>query len=170
MLSHPLHSFVIPFIIICTATQAFIYFFGLYCSLQLNFYFWMEHNLIIAYRKRAGESYWAHRFGLERKNLFNTINSIISLGSSKNPITSTVTIFGPNAPNVETEVNQQEGLKPVEYDLPDETEKLMATNNRLKISTGSFWPKALYEPWNLSFLSHWHAFRDGRNRTCSFRF
>ena len=135
MLSHFVHTVVIPLTILFTSSQAFIYFFGLYCSLQLNFYYWKEYNLLIEYwRRNVHESYWKLnsywklRFRIERNNLFSAMNSTITLGSAKNRLPSE-TVFESNEKLVEPEVNQTEkGQRPAEDNSLDETDVFLPSN------------------------------------------
>ena len=80
MLTAPVAGVVIPLVIIFTACQIFIYFFGLYCSLQLNFYYWKEYNLRIESRRKDNEvkANWRHRLELEKETVLDTVDSIAS--------------------------------------------------------------------------------------------
>ena len=80
MLTAPVAGVVIPLVIIFTGCQIFIYFFGLYCSLQLNFYYWKEYNLRIEKRRKdnAEKANWRHRLELEKETVLDTVDSITS--------------------------------------------------------------------------------------------
>ena len=76
MLKEIIRYLVIPTIISVITTQAISYFFGLYCSLQLNFYYWKELNLKIESRRKkcrrfGANSIWRQRFEVE-KEFFQT--------------------------------------------------------------------------------------------------
>ena len=143
MLTAPVAGVVIPLVIIFTACQIFIYFFGLYCSLQLNFYYWKEYNLRIESRRKDNEdkANWKHRLELEKETVLDTVDSIASRfrgnandqpndpnhneNSNAEPYTDPAeTDIGPKS---EPDANQKptHGPRPVIDDAPSETEELL---------------------------------------------
>ena len=139
MLTAPVAGVVIPLVIIFTGCQIFIYFFGLYCSLQLNFYYWKEYNLRIEKRRKdnAEKANWRHRLELEKETVLDTVDSITSrfMGGTEssndanhNENSNVTPNLDPNDTNLKPEMRPEpkptHGPRPVVDDIP-ETEKLL---------------------------------------------
>ena len=145
MLTAPVAGVVIPLVIVFTGAQIFIYFFGLYCSLQLNFYYWKEYNLRIEKRRKdnADKADWRHRLELEKETVLDCCDSIASRfrgDSSNDPNHNENSNVTPNTdlddtnldlkpevgPEMRLEARPIHGPRPVIDDTPDnETEKLL---------------------------------------------
>ena len=147
MLTAPVAGVVIPLFIIFTGCQIFIYFFGLYCSLQLNFYYWKEYNVRIEERRKnnADKANWRHRLELEKETVLDTVDSIASrfrgeTERSNDPNHNENSNVTPNTdpdhtnldlkpemvPEVRLEAKPTHGPKPVrDATADDETEKLL---------------------------------------------
>ena len=147
MLTAPVAGVAIPLVIIFTGCQIFIYFFGLYCSLQLNFYYWKEYNLRIEKRRKNNEdkANWRHRLELEKETVLDTVDSIASrfrleTDRSNDPNHNENSNVTPNTdpdhtnldlkpemgPEVRSEAKPTHGPRPVRDDTADnETEKLL---------------------------------------------
>ena len=141
MLTAPVAGVVIPLVIVFTGAQIFIYFFGLYCSLQLNFYYWMEYTKRIEKRRKdnVDKADWRHRLELEKETVLDCCDSIVSRfrgDSSNDPNHNENSNVTPNTdpdhinldlkPEMRPEVKPTHGPRPVRDDTADnETEKLL---------------------------------------------
>ena len=119
MLKEIIRYLVIPTIISVITTQAISYFFGLYCSLQLNFYYWKELNLHIESRRKVSRrfranSIWRQRFEVEKEFFSNSIR--------KSQPESTM----------ESSVNRKRGPRAVRDEFPDQKVRLWAEKPQLK--------------------------------------
>ena len=119
MLTKPVAGVVIPLLIIFIGCQTFTYFFGLYCSLQLNFYYWKELNLHIESRRKVSRrfranSIWRQRFEVEKEFFSNSIR--------KSQPESTI----------ESGENRKRGPRAVRDEFPDQRVRLWVEKPQLK--------------------------------------
>ena len=119
MLKEIIRYLFIPLIISVITTQAVSYFFGLYCSLQLNFYYWKELNLHIESRRKVSRrfranSIWKQGFEVEKEFFSNSIR--------KSQPESTI----------ESNENRKRGPRAVRDEFPDQKVRLWAEKPQLK--------------------------------------
>ena len=139
MLTKPVAGVVIPLLIIFIGCQTFTYFFGLYCSLQLNFCYWQEYNTRIESRRKNNEekANWRHLLELEKETVLDTVDSIYSRFGTRsnnqptdpnhNENSNVEPNIDPNETNEGPKVNRESthGPRPVVDEFPGETEKLL---------------------------------------------
>ena len=134
MLAAPM-AWLIPLIVIFNIFQIVMYVKGLWCSLQLNFYYWKEYNIRLQKKKDnkecGGKPNWKLRWEIEKEMAAESYNYYFRYDVYESEIIHTITLDGSDPDGVVTEEKMvtemvtHTAFHMDPHGVPDETDKML---------------------------------------------
>ena len=132
MLAAPM-AWLIPLIVIFNIFQIVMYVKGLWCSLQLNFYYWKEYNIRLQKKKDnkecGGKPNWKLRWEIEKEMAAESYNYYFRYDVYESEIIDTIKPPDGSDPDaIPPPVPPPDGSDPGQYyphGVPDETDKML---------------------------------------------